>query len=295
MYIKNPGINQNKNILILLMVTAFLIGQTYSVTSQEPPSKIKYFPPRFIFELSGSFNLPVQDAYGHLQDFFTFKDYGLVHGIGFHFNIKYAANKKAALFPYISLGFAQLQNNDFGIAFIDSNNISSGYPLPGSATYNATPGNSVLMIRDFYAGIGVQYIFRTSKPVMPFAGILLDYNYLWGYYVQTPNIPIGENPAAQETFTIRSTSRAGIGAEAGIDYRISQNLGFVFGTRYKLSNLFGKSSDYVKPVSEDPGSKNTMTLLDKADTGLNTNLNKSRNLAYLEFYLGFAIFIGKTK
>jgi hypothetical protein len=261
--------------------------------SQQAPSGINYKPPQFIIEAAGSFELPVGNAYGHMADFFTFKNYGLVHGVGFHFNLKYGVNKKANLYPFISFGFAQLQNNDFGIAFIDSNNISNGYPLKGHLTYSSTPGSSILMLRDIFAGLGLQYIFFPKKPVMPFVGLELDYNYLWGYYIQTPNTAVGPNPGDQETFSINSTSRLGIGAEAGFDYRISQNLGFVFGTRFKFANLLGKKSEYTQPAYINPGSRNKINLLDQASTDLNTNLDKSRNITYLEFYLGFTLFIGK--
>lgn len=70
----------------------------------------------------------------------------------------------------------------------------------------------------------------------------------------------------------------------------------MFGTKYKLANLFGKQSQRTQPVnSNNAADLNTMNLLDKADIGLNSNLNKSRNIAYLQFYLGFAVFIGKIK
>ena len=90
---------------------------------------------------------------------------------------------------------------------------------------------------------------------------------------------------AQTTFNINSTSRVGIGISAGADYRISQNLGFVLGIKYKFDNLFGKQS-------EKTTEKNTLNLLDKASENLNSNLNKSRNIEYFEIYLGFVVFAG---
>jgi len=277
------------------LLISFLCMSVNASHSQQPPAKSNYAPPKFIVEVAGSFDLPVGDAYGHMEDFFSFKNYGLVQGVGFHANIKYGANKKGTLYPFISLGFAQLQNNDFGIAYVDSNNISSGYPLPGSLIYRATTGSSVLMLRSMFAGLGLQYFFISAKPVMPYAGLELDYNFLWGYYTQTPDSSAGSNPNYQETFKIRSASRFGFGVEAGFDYRISQNLGFLFGTKFKLANLLGKSSEYTPPVSIDPDNRNSMALLDKSAADLNSNLNKSRNITYLEFYLGFTLFLGKTR
>jgi hypothetical protein len=277
----------------LSLLFVFSLLSVRAVFTQESHLKPNFTPPRIILEVSGSFELPVQDTYGHLKDFFTFKNYGLVHGVGFHFNAKYGVNKKATLYPFISLGFAQLQNNDFGIAYIDSNNLTSGYPLPGSLSYHSTPGSSILILRNLYAGIGLQYYFISNKPIMPYAGIEVDYNYLWGYYTQTPNSAAGPNSSIQQTFNIKPATRLGIGAEVGFDYRISKNLGFLFGTRYKFANLFGKKSEYTEPVTVDPGAANNMNLLDKSAPELNANLNKSRNITYLEFYLGFTLFLGK--
>ena len=71
-----------------------------------------------------------------------------------------------------------------------------------------------------------------------------------------------------------------------MDYRISQNLGFVFGAKFKYSNLFGKSS----AKTSDNFSIN---LLDKAAPYLNSHLNTNRDLTYFQFYLGFSVFVGK--
>lgn len=266
--------------------------------SQKADSSLIYKPPRVVVEFGGAFNYPVQDALGSVGDFFKFQNYGTVYGIGFHLNAKYCVDKKGKLFPYITIGFVQLQNEDYSNAFIDSNNISNGYPLLGSQMYNLTTAAipSVLILRDFYAGLGLQYIFNTNRSVIPFIGLEIDYHLLWGLYTQQPASATGNNTSNEVTFSINPSSRVGIGADVGFDLRINKNLGFMFGTKYKLANLFGKQSQRTQPVnSNNAADLNTMNLLDKADIGLNSNLNKSRNIAYLQFYLGFAVFIGKIK
>src|SRR5438105_7606740 len=190
-------------------------------------------------------------------DFFNFKNYGLVHGIGFHFNAKYAANKSASLYPYFTVGFSQLQNDDRQRVYIDSNIIANGYPLPGNAVYNGTMGGlSLLVLRDIYAGIGLQYVLNTKHNLIPFAGFEINYHRLWGFYQQTPNAVLGSEPAVIRTFNINSTSRVGAGFDIGIDYRIAQNLGFVFGAQYKIANLLGKKSESTKPASQNPSDLN---------------------------------------
>jgi len=256
--------------------------------------KKTFSPPLFIFELSGSFNVPIGSARGEMIDFFNFQNYGLVHGIGFHFNAKYDANKNASLYPYISGGFSQLQNDDRVRVYIDSNIIANGYPLPGNNTYTGTMGGlSLLVLRNIYAGIGLQYILNTKHKILPYAGIEVNYNWLWGFYQQTPNAVLGSEPASIRTFNINSTSRFGAGIDIGIDYRIAENLGFVFGAQYKIANLFGKKSVATKPASQNPADLNTINLLDNAAPELNSNLSQSRNISYFQFYLGFTVFAGK--
>ncbi len=247
-----------------------------------------YKEPKFIFELSGSFETPVFDASGDVKDFFEFKNYGTVYGIGFHFKMKFGIKKHSGWYPYITGGFRQLQNDDYNNAFIDSNNISYGYPLQGSQTYNPTTGSGVLFIRDASAGAGVQYMFGTRHSIIPYLGFEINYHKIWGAYVQKPNAPLGNNSSDMTTFDINSASRLGIGADVGFDYRVTKNLGFVFGTSFHWSNVLGKKSERT-----DVSEKNKMNLLDKSAPELNSLLNKSRNLTYFEFYIGFVLFTGK--
>lgn len=268
-----------------ILFTILVINLVHSAYAQEPDIRNNYKSPKFIIELSGSYNIPTGSANGDIEDFFKFENYGTTYGLGFHLNIKYGANSKKNLYPYISIGVSQLQNDDNNKSYIDSNIISGGYPLPGPGIYNSTPGTSLLIIRTFYTGAGLQYSFNSKSKFMPFAGAELNYSYIWGYYTQNPHLIAGNNSSEQTTFNINGASRFGFGLNIGADYRISHRLGFVFGIKYKLENLFGKQS-------EKSAEKNTMNLLDKASNNLNTNLNKSRNIEYLEFYIGFAVFAG---
>ncbi len=244
-----------------------------------------------IFELAGHFNVPVFDARGELQDFFTFKNYGLVHGIGFHFNAKYSANKQGTLYPFITAGFCQLQNSDDSKAYLDSNAIRYGYPLPGNLTYgNPVNGNSILALRIIDLGIGVQYYFSTKHTLLPYAGIEFDYNFIWGFYEQTLTVVSGNAPGGKTDFNINNTTRLGVGIDLGLDYRVTKHLGFNFGTKFKIANLLGKNSGKTNPSTDTPGDLNKMNLLDKAAPELNSNLSSSRNLTYFEFYIGFSVF-----
>jgi len=274
----------NRKVLIfyIILIVSF---SAHTVFSQIPETKKPYKAPEFIFELCGAFDDPTGSSKGDVKDFFNFNGYGLTYGLGFHFNMKYAADKNAKLYPFISAGFTQLQNNDDEKSYIDSNKITGGFPLPNNLMYNSTPGKSLLFIRNFFAGAGLQYYFSSKSNIIPFAGLELTYNYIWGSYVQNPRIAAGNGPAGQTTFNINGESRFGFGVNLGAELRVNKYIGFVSGVNYKFSNLLGKSS-------ERTSEPNTIGLLDKADTKLNSNFNSSRNIEHMEFYLGFVLFAG---
>lgn len=256
--------------------------------SQEPDSKQTFKPPKLIIEFSGSYSIPTGSSKGDIEDFFKFKNYGTTYGLGFHFAVKYAANKKGTLMPFVNIGMTQLQNDDDKKLYIDSSMLSGPYPLPGSAVYGSAPGSSLLIIRCVHAGAGLQYALKSNSSIIPFGGAELSYSHIWGYYSQAPEHPSGTKSEGLETFNINGASRFGFALGIGANYRITKSLGFVLGTKYRFENLIGKNSE----VSLE---KNKMNLLDASAKELNTNLSGSRNIEYIEFYLGFALFIGINK
>lgn len=279
----------------ILLIVFVLFASVNKITAQEKDNPFKYKSPVWIIDLAGSFNVPVGDTRGEMADFFSFKNYGLVHGIGFHLNVKYNADKKGKLYPFFQAGFVHLQNDDPLVSYIDSNQIANGYPLKGSGIFNTTTGTSLLILRTISLGLGVQYYFSSRHTVLPFAGIEVNYNYIWGDYEQNPLAVIGNAGSELKTFAINHTSRFGIGVDFGIEYRMSEKLGFVCGANYKIENLIGKKSEATGTSAENPDNLNTMNLLDAAASDLNSNLNKSRNISYLQFYIGFSVFAGKRK
>jgi len=287
----------NRAKILFVVLSLFLF--TILSFSQDNKNPGVYNPPKFIFELAGSWEVPIGSAYGYeTQDFFSFKDYGLVHGIGFHFDAKYGIGRRPSFYPYISVAYRQIQNDDLDFAYIDSNSLRSGYPLSGSTLLdNRFPGISFLAIRDFSLGIGLQYMLATRKRIIPFFGFEFDYHKIWGLYYQIPNPPdvVGPNPTGETIFKINPATRFGLGFDAGFDYRIATNIGFVFGVKYKIANLIGKESSATQPASQNPGDLNTMNLLDAAAPNLNSNLTTDRSLTYFEFYLGFSVFLAPKK
>jgi hypothetical protein len=250
------------------------------VSSQVVYSK-KFKPPQVNIELLFSYSQPLPNMYGTISDFFTFKNYGVKNGLpGAQINVKLSADKKGRILPYLSLGYSPFYGKDNGTAYIDSNIINSGYPLPGSTLYNSVTGSSKMYLHIFNAGLGFSYAFTNKSRWTPHLDAELDMNMIFGTYRQTPY------NGNETSFTIKNTIRFGFGAGAGIQVRLSKAFGLALTTKYKFANVLGKSSERLYE-------QNKMNLLDKANTGINTYLSKDRQIQYIEMMLGVSFYIGK--
>jgi hypothetical protein len=269
---------KTKNFKMILLLLVF--GVPSFVNSQVVYSK-KFKPPQVNIELLFSYSQPLPNMYGTISDFFAFKNYGVKNGLpGAQINVKLSADKKGRILPYLSLAYALFYGRDNGTAFIDSNIINSGYPLPGSTLYNTVSGSSKIYIHNFSAGLGFSYAFTNKTRWTPHLDAEADLNILFGTYRQTPY------NAAEVSFTIKNAVRFGFGVGAGIQVRLSKAFGLALTTKYKFANILGKSSETLHE-------QNKMTLLDKANTGINSYLSKDRQIQYIEMMLGVSFYIGR--
>jgi hypothetical protein len=278
----------SKSVIFIL----FLVMICSNITFSQTAAAIKFKQPFVNVDILFAYSQPLPGLFGNVQDFFDFKSYGVKTGLGAQINVKLAANKKGTIKPYASLGYNLFMGSDGSNTFIDSNTISGLYPLSGSSrTYDhgPQPGTSKIYLHDFFFAGGFEYDFVNKTRWTPYLGAEVSMNVLFGTYRQTPTKVLGPIGPSEISYTIHSTVRMGFGAAAGIYLRISQPIGFTFCTKYQFANLIGKSSTSTSGPSE----VNKMNLLDKANTGLNTYLSKSRNIDYFEFLLGISFNIGK--
>lgn len=284
----------NKKISIFILFFIILICDTSFAQIGAAP-KFKTSP--VTVDVLFSYSQPLPNMFGNVQDFFDFKNYGVKFGIGSEIDVKIATNKKGNIKPYASIAYNLFLGSDGSNTFIDSNIISARYPLSGSQkTYSGSPvpGTSKMYIHDFSFAGGFEYDFVNKTRWTPFLAGEVSLNVLFGTYRQTPNGYYSSsgfiNSSPGETsYTIKSATRMGFGAGAGITFRVHQFVGFTFAAKYKFANLIGKSSD----VTNGAADLNKMNLNDKSAADLNTNLNKNRNIDYFQFLLGVSFFIGK--
>lgn len=283
-------------------VALLIIFASFGTSAGQIKESSKLKMPLLTIELAGSYNAGIQDLPGDVADFFDFKNYGASVGFGGQFNWKLAVNKKGTLRPYLTLGYAQFQNEDDKYAYIDSNTITGGYPLDTSRSrghipqYKKIKGTSDMFIRDAYAGFGIEYawpeVLKTRR-LIPYVGLDFTINVLWGLYRQRPDstFPGQTGPKQQVSFTIKPGVRMGMGINAGLQYRLAEAFGLGTGIHYRWANLIGKSSERTKSKTEDINDENKMELLDDEDTSINQLLKDTRNVGFLEFYFGFVFYI----
>lgn len=276
--------------VLLLLLSFFAIN---SIDAQVKTKAKNWKSPTFTIDIVGNYSLPLQEAKGEsIGEFWQLKNYGTKYGWGGGFNLKFGLGPQGQYRPYVTLGYTQMQNSDDQNAFVTTNYINTGYPLSQDSVYNnPLPGSSEMFLRIPYFGAGFEYAVTTvdkkKRMWYPFFGVEFLMSVITGTYRQTSDAaPVA--PGIETAYNIKSDVRLGIGAGLGAAIRFGKYAGITFGGKYKLVNLIGKKSDFLKE-------ENKMNLLDKADVELNSNLSKDRNIGYIEFYLGATIFLGKTK
>jgi hypothetical protein len=278
----------------LFKITLLIMSVLFIQVSEAQVKKSRgWKSPTFTIDITPIYAMPMNETKGaNIGEFFTFKNYGTKLGWGALFNFKFGAGKQGQYRPYLTLGYVQFQAKDDNNAYIPRNIIDNGYPLRNDSIFNnPVAGQSEIFIRVPHIGAGFEYAFtnvdRKKRMWYPHIGVEMLLSVVTGIYRQTsPNVLI--EPNVETGYTIKSDVRVGVGGALGATIRFGKVAGITFGGKYKLYNLIGKKSDFLKE-------ENKMNLLDKKAEDLNTNLSKDRNIGSLEFYLGATLFFGKTK
>lgn len=136
-------------------------------------------------------------------------------------------------------------------AYIDSNKINYGYPLPDTNQFRKVKGTSDIFLRIAHAALGVEYAFQPNKNFIPFIGLDFNLNIIWELYRQSPIDSVFNPNETTVSFTIKGVPCFGIGIGAGAQLRLANSFGLTWGFKYKLANLIGKDSEKTKTAAED--------------------------------------------
>ena len=167
--------------------------------------------------------------------------------------------------------------------------------MTAGADYNTFTGNKEyptqtyknrVNIFTFYAGI--EYDINPSRKFVPFIGLDLTVNFFSGKTEGS-----GDSTSIKNR---KSETRFGIIAGAGVDIKMWQSAGIIFGVKYSLANLIGKKSETITTGSQtqtddEQGNTSGISEIPLNDETISGNQGKSIN--YIQIYLGISYYFGK--
>lgn len=239
-----------------IIVDTIIINKTKTIKIAKT-----WTPPRFIFQINGSYNSGALELTGHnggfsRSDFITGKNFGARNGYGVNLIGKIALHKKANFWLDVVTGFIRFQSD-----LITKNEEE------GKVSYNI-----------FSGGIGAEYNFTPAHKVKYFLG----FNPLVSFIMGKATL---NNPDTTTTdLTINLAVRLGYSVFMGLDYAASDDVGLHFGLKFTHANLFLKKST--------TSSDSTKTDLNDQSVGGNYLYSGWKQFAYATIYGGISFYIG---
>ena len=240
-------------ILVIVFAVNALKAQTYPV-------------PQFYLHITGGYTYCLPDLKGdYPADIQSGKNptpYFIKNGFNFGADGKYFIDKKRTFGLIASLTYSMLS----------SGNIAVSDAALGVGTFNTK-------MNIFTLGLGAEYDFAPKRPANPFVNFQVITNMFGG---KTTFSSTGGTLGTQNVNSdLSSAVRFGAMFEAGVDVKLSKKIGVVIGGRYAFANLLGKA------YTADSTTSN-YNLNDKENGD-----QKSRKIAYLQFYAGISFYFGQ--
>lgn len=130
----------------------------------------------------------------------------------------------------------------------------------------------------FQIGLGGEYAFPSFDSFEPFVGVEATGN-IFGGSMQFLNNATGIDTVND----LNMVTRYGVTFGAGMNYAINKNIGFVFGAKYNICNLIGRSSDL-----------NGARELNDAAYTLNGSNISAKTISFMSFYVGLSVYLGSA-
>ena len=228
---------------------------------------------KFTAQLYGGYSLPVADLKGKFPDSLTYINFRtaktLLTSYGINFGIKGKIAVDSSGSQYITAG---AEYNTFS----------------GSVDYPSQSYKNKVNIFTFNAGI--EYDINPKNKIVPYIGLELGVNFFSGKAEGSGDSIVVLNR--------KSESRFGVIAGAGVDIKMWNSGGIVFGVKYSLSNLIGKKSETTTTTTgsvltdDEPVTSTTGSDIPLNDETVSNNTGKSIN--YVQIYLGISYYFGKS-
>lgn len=242
-------------ILVLIFAVSSLRAQTYPV-------------PKFAIHLYGGYTLPLPDLKGSFPNDVTKNPtpYFMKSGYNVGADGKYFVDKKSTFGIVLSANYTSLSSGDIGVSD----------PVWGSGTLRTT-------MTIFTIGLGAEYDFAPKRPANPFINAAVTGNFIGGS--RESNLTGGSDTSGfySGNVDMKGATRFGVRFGAGVDVKLSKNIGIIIGGRYAFLNLFGKGT-YTANTT-------TNTYLNDVET----DTMKAKKIDYLQFYAGMSFYFGFKK
>lgn len=203
------------------------------------------------------YTIPTGDMAGSTTDFYSGKKYGLSNGINLH------AKARIGVLSFNVFGEADYSTF--------SNN---GESEPGQGKVDVS--QKILSLKagpEFSLGLPL-------IPITPYANLFLSLNTISGEVKFQ-----GVSGVPSETNDIKSATRIGFGAGAGVIFDVAEHISLDLNLQYNNSNAFGKEYSLSDPTSHER-LDNYTSLNDDKDPLIGTNndriIDKSRTLSSFE-------------
>ena len=180
--------------------------------------------PRFLLQISGSYNSGALELTGHnggfsRLDFVNGRTYGARNGYGVNIIGKIPLHKKGHFWLDFISGFNRFQSNLIATNTID-----------GKVYYNV-----------FSGGLGADYNFTPAERVKYFIGANVLASFISGKVSLPYDITVFD-PIRYQEVKIKSGFRLGYSVFAGLEYAFEKNVGLNIGFKFTHANLLLKKT-----------------------------------------------------
>ncbi|MCC6866486.1 MAG: hypothetical protein IT280_10050 [Ignavibacteria bacterium] len=136
--------------------------------------------------------------------------------------------------------------------------------------------------------LGGEWAFSPNKKINPFVGVRFAANFFSGKFEFDKQIY--SRDAFRSGFDMKSETRIGFIFDAGIDFKLSKQVGAIVGVNYHMINPLGKGADDESEVGRDE-----IDLGDKEHVRDNGTTSPNKSLSSINGYVGVSFYFGTPK
>ncbi len=262
-----------------LIILAFMLISTHSFAQA-------YLQPKFQLDVFGGYGAPLGDFKVSVPptspatevnradaDFFPYYTKQMVN---FGADGKLALGKNGNFRVTFGITYNMFSNNTTGLFFADSNETF--------VTTTFKPKVNILSV-----ALGGEWAFAPTQKINPYLGLGLTGNFFGGSFEFGQSVFV---KGAQRTAPVdmKSETRIGLLFDAGLNVRLSPQVGINGGIKYHIINIAGKGADNEAEIGP-----NEIDLGDKTHLMDDGTTSPDKTLSSFNGYLGVSFYFGMHK